>query len=520
MNINIQFDASADNAPAGFKPAVLAAVQLLDAQFTAPVTVTIAVGYGEVQGQSLGGALGESIESLTYVTYSQLQGVLPAGLLPANDPTNGAQLVVTTAEAAALGLPGGGGGVDGYVGFSSTYPFTYDPANRAVSDKFDLIGVVEHEITEVLGRISMIGSNAYSLMDLFRYSASGVHSLSANQTAYFSVDGGHTNLDNYNTNPNQGDLGDWAASAGNDAFLAACPPGVELALSSADITLIDTLGYGGSHAPTVTVQEIQSDYLAIVRTGLPLDQATAVVNSISAGSQSEAQYVNGLLAQVADTTIPAVAVEASMYGVVGTSAEVTSLATQFLPGQVNNATSHGLNPAVYACEALGLAFAFGNETGSTAFASGFGPATANMPNSTAGDAAFAAAASTAIFGTASTPTLVNAIEAWVATWKTFYSNHAIPGMASPTAVQIDLAARAAAWGDAVGVALANNLGLLDGQAVSFLEDAAQGSALYAAPLSSQPAAQPFQGASVATSEVQLTGVAASPDHTITWHRDA
>jgi hypothetical protein len=45
-----------------------------------------------------------------------------------------------------------------------------------------------------------------------------------------------------------------------------------------------------------------------------------------------------------------------MYGVVGTSAEVTSLATEFLPGQVNNATSHGLNPGVYACKALGFGF--------------------------------------------------------------------------------------------------------------------------------------------------------------------
>jgi hypothetical protein len=34
-----------------------------------------------------------------------------------------------------------------------------------------------------------------------------------------------------------------------------------------------------------------------------------------------------------------------------------------------------------------------------------------MPNSMAGDAAFAATASTAIFGAASTPNLVNAIEA-------------------------------------------------------------------------------------------------------------
>ena len=76
--------------------------------------------------------------------------------------------------------------------------------------------------------------------------------------------------------------------------------------------------------------------------------------------QTEFSYVNELLSQVANTTIPAVAVEGSMYGAVGTSAEVTMLATQFLPPQVTNAINYGFNPQVYASEALGLAFAFGN----------------------------------------------------------------------------------------------------------------------------------------------------------------
>ena len=90
-----------------------------------------------------------------------------------------------------------------------------------------------------------------------------------------------------------------------------------------------------------------------------------------------------------------------MYGSVGSSAEITSLVTQFLPAQVANAISNGFNPQVYASEALGLAFAFGNETGSTAFANLFGPSNSAMPNSAAGDAAFAIAASSAIFGSAS-----------------------------------------------------------------------------------------------------------------------
>src|SRR5438046_1538319 len=85
-----------------------------------------------------------------------------------------------------------------------------------------------------------------------------------------------------------------------------------------------------------------------------------------------------------------------------------------------------------------------------------------------------------------------------------------PGTYIPTANQIDLAARGTAWGEAVGVALDNSLGPLKGQVVNFLDDAAQGTAIYSAPLSSQPNHAPFQGAVVASS-VQVTGVATNID---------
>jgi hypothetical protein len=177
------------------------------------------------------------------------------------------------------------------------------------------------------------------------------------------------------------------------------------------------------------------------------------------------------------------------------------LAAQFLPAQVANAIQNGLNPLVYASEVLGLVFAFGNENGGMAFATNFGPANAAMPATPAGDAAFAAAAASAIFGSAATANTPGAIHNFVSNWEAFYAGNGIPGIPNPTAAQIDLAARGAAWGDGVGVALDNNLGPLNGLAVNFLEDAAQGIAIYSASLSSQP-----------TSHAQLTGVAAPIDH--------
>jgi hypothetical protein len=246
-----------------------------------------------------------------------------------------------------------------------------------------------------------------------------------------------------------------------------------------------------------------------VRTALDIATATSVANSINAGMQTETAYVNGLLAQVANTSIPAVAVEGSMYGKVGTSAEITKLVTQFLPPQIANATTYHLNAQVYAAETIGLVFAFADENGGTAFATSFGPSNGAMPNTTAGDAAFAAAASSAIFGSAATANTPGAIAGFVAAWKAFYTSFGLPGVANATPTQIDLAARGAAWGDAVGVALAGPLGLLPGQVTNFLQDAAQGTAIYSASLASQPAHAAFHSLG---GDLPLIGLGASADH--------
>jgi hypothetical protein len=82
------------------------------------------------------------------------------------------------------------------------------------------------------------------------------------------------------------------------------------------------------------------------------------------------------------------------------------------------------------------------------------------------------------------------MKTFVSNWAAFYTSVGIPGNATPTAAQIDLAARGAAWGDVVGVALANNIGALNGQVINFLDDAAQGAAAYGASLVDQPPAHP------------------------------
>jgi len=289
----------------------------------------------------------------------------------------------------------------------------------------------------------------------------------------------------------------------------------------------DEIGHSAANAITVSASALSTvDLLAGTSSGTDTIEVRAFNGSYWGDWISMTVDISGNVsappfpvANANDTTIPAVAVEGSMYGAIGSSAEITLLATQFLPAQVAYAIQNGFNPQIYACEALGLVFAFGNENGSTGFATAFGPSAVGMPNTSAGDAAFAAAAANTIFGSAETTNTPGAIDVWLTNWKAFYTQVGLPGNSNPTADQIDLAARGAAWGDAVGFALANDLGPLSGQAANFLEDAAQGTAVYSASLSSQPTAAPFQGAASASvvttaSDVQVTGVAAPIDHIV------
>jgi hypothetical protein len=258
LQIKLIWDSSVASAPSNFMSAAIKAAQLYTTEFSNPEVINIQVGYGEVAGQRLpSGALTAS-ESYGYSeSYSQVasalkqdassstwQGIADASL-PSSDPTHGGSFFVTTAEAKALGQVNGyGSSVDGYVGLSSQYPMNY--AQSGISgNQFDAVGALEHEISEVMGRMgsegALFGSNVYTPLDLFRYSGPGVRDL-APGPGYFSVNGGATNLGAYN-NPNfGGDASDWTPSLVGDSYGDGYP-GVPAAVSPTDLIEDSTLGY-------------------------------------------------------------------------------------------------------------------------------------------------------------------------------------------------------------------------------------------------------------------------------------
>ena len=212
-----------------------------------------------VAAQSGTGILGQSSTNLQFSSFSGVRNALiadkksadditamAAGHFPTTDPTGGGTYLVPFAEAKALGLrTANNSASDGTFTFGAGFSYTYDPLNRAVSGKYDFIGIAEHEISEIMGRIYLLGKNLtggadYVPFDLFRYTGSGAQSVSSSATGvYFSIDGGATNLKAFSASS---DLQDWASGT-NDAFNAFSSSGVMNDLSAVDVQVMDVIGY-------------------------------------------------------------------------------------------------------------------------------------------------------------------------------------------------------------------------------------------------------------------------------------
>jgi hypothetical protein len=184
-----------------------------------------------------------------------------------NNPVTGsAEIDLTTTLAALLGL-----GSQSSSSFAGCGGLT---ANACIAIGTDVLfggpggtpngglgGVIQHETDEVLGTASALPNGGGSVptnplaADLYRYSAPGTRGFALNTstdvpctgspTAYLSVNGGTTNLNDYNNCNNGGDYGDWIGTDGLQVQDAFGPDDVAASLSptSPEMTLLDAVGY-------------------------------------------------------------------------------------------------------------------------------------------------------------------------------------------------------------------------------------------------------------------------------------
>jgi len=258
MKFNLTYGPDIANAPDGFKATVEAVAAFFESTFTDPVTINVKVERG-----LSGGLLGHSDYALTGpYTFAQIttalaqethsgSDVIALAHLPTVDPISGTHAYyMTSAQAKALGLQGPSDALDGTVQFANNPPFDYDRSDGITPGSYDFYGTVAHELSEVMGReLNAIGNevqtgkpNGYYPFDLFKYSAAGVPTFVGTTAGYFSPDGGVTNLDNFNADSDD-DFGDWASSAGDDAFRAFSDSGVVNAVTPTDIVVMDVIGW-------------------------------------------------------------------------------------------------------------------------------------------------------------------------------------------------------------------------------------------------------------------------------------
>jgi hypothetical protein len=254
LTITPTFDGSiTGNANAAqIEAGINTAISTIEGLYGNPVTIDITFSFTPLTGNTISqSTIGEGFGD-TYSTY--------VSLLEADSAANPGNTVLATAIA-NLGSGNKGGTNTKYGGMflsdsqnamlngasnaytnnisiNSNQPFAF--TGIADSSQYDLVGAVEHEIDEIMGgggegsTLNDLANPSFcpgsplctqeGSTDLYRYSAPGVPSFttSTSATSYFSIDGGATQIEQFNQNGNGfsgGDYGDFAPPGGGSGQL-------------------------------------------------------------------------------------------------------------------------------------------------------------------------------------------------------------------------------------------------------------------------------------------------------------
>jgi hypothetical protein len=261
---NDTFDTSVTQA---YKSCILSAEQAIASEWTNSVTINEEFS-AQAEGQN--GDLASNNFYVDGVSYATLKSALTTlasqepndsdlqqavAHLPTTDPTGGEGFELALPYARMLGLTSASESPDDTVTLNTSYNWSYGQ---------DVINTVEHEISEGgMGRIGGLGdqNSFWSVMDLFRYNASGVADYSDGrdgQTTYFSLNGGATLSSlSFNNEFNSADQkvngGDTADFVQQDVF-GTGDPGETNTYSQTDLAVMAALGWDPQvPAPVVTV---------------------------------------------------------------------------------------------------------------------------------------------------------------------------------------------------------------------------------------------------------------------------
>jgi hypothetical protein len=283
LTINPEFSSSITGAAdaASIEGAINAAIKTVDSLYSN--TGTVGIVFTAAAGGNFVAQGSTADYSETYLQYTFLLGLNSiknpanttlstaiANLGTGNKPGAGGSVLVTSADArVALGLAsatgfynssgnfvgGGGQAYDGVITLNNALPLNF--TTKAVTGEYSAITAFEAQINEILGgggqgsvlnQIPAGGSKTafpnIGVLDLYRYSAPGVPSFSsANGTyAYFSVDGGNTDIIQFSDNPSE-ELGDFSPNGYVQSAVASRGTEPAYTTSSPEFTMMESIGY-------------------------------------------------------------------------------------------------------------------------------------------------------------------------------------------------------------------------------------------------------------------------------------
>jgi hypothetical protein len=282
--------------------AFIAAGQRWSSYFNNDMTVNVGIGLSSISGATIAQTTTANVNS----TYSAVRAAMIAGASSADDlsatshlqpgtdfsfltddfatgnvivdnnaSNDNTLMKLTRANAKALGLVSGSTtNIDATITFNSTLtsngvlvPYDYDPSDGIAANAVDFTGVATHEIGHALGFISGVdtvdndsaprgfptdfdGLRIFEPIDLFRYSsqstAMGLLDESTVDMAYFSLDGGATNLGLFSQGVLNGDgfqASHWKHLSGQGIMDPTFSRGQLRDIKPLDVQAFDVIGY-------------------------------------------------------------------------------------------------------------------------------------------------------------------------------------------------------------------------------------------------------------------------------------
>jgi hypothetical protein len=283
LTIHATFGNSITNHPnaAAIQAMINRAILIYESLFRDPITIQILFRYTNTvpNGQPFpSGQISQSDWVYYTVPWNSYIHALRADATTNNDilanaslPDNALSTSIfpTSADGRAVGLNtrpamfangtvGPNGPFDGIVTLNSAAPFQFNrPPSR---NAFDGQRFIEHEIDQVIGLGSYLNIPGRPLrpQDLFSWLSRGVRNTTSSGDRYFSINGGSTNIVNFNQNPNF-DFGDWLSRPCPQAqpFVqnaSGCEGQFsDVAATSPEGVNLDVIGYDLASSPTSDV---------------------------------------------------------------------------------------------------------------------------------------------------------------------------------------------------------------------------------------------------------------------------